>query len=184
MSDRDRQHRAAYRRWSRSSTRSPSSSWPLAFRWASTGSSPFAAGRAACRAPRRWRSSRSPAGAGSGPHGATSTGCATCALPAARPSPCAAGRRRSRATELDPTQRVAFFRDILGPRRARHPVRRPVHSHRRRGRSRPSGGSGRGSSCLRTPSHFDEARLTGKAPRRLAAGGRAYPLLSTGGTNE
>ena len=26
-----------------------------------------------------------------------------------------AGRRRSRATELDPAQRVAFFRDVLGP---------------------------------------------------------------------
>jgi deazaflavin-dependent oxidoreductase (nitroreductase family) len=42
-------------------------------------------------------------------------------------------RRRKeevRATELDPTQRVAFFRDILGPL-ARHPVRCLVHSQRR-----------------------------------------------------
>ena len=73
----------------------PSSSWPLAFRWASTGSSPFAAGRAACLAPRRWRSSRSRAGVGSGPPGARSTGCATCAPPAARPITVAAGRKRS-----------------------------------------------------------------------------------------
>src|SRR5829696_2029223 len=98
----------------RSSTRSSSSCWPLAFRWASTGSSPFAAGRAACLAPRLWRSSRSQAGVGSGPPGARSNGCGICALPAAHGD----GRRRKedvRATELDPTQRVEFFRDILGP---------------------------------------------------------------------
>ena len=35
--------------------------------------------------------------------------------------------------------------------RARHPARCPLHSHRRWGRSRPPTGSGRGSSCLRTP---------------------------------
>jgi deazaflavin-dependent oxidoreductase (nitroreductase family) len=55
------------------------------------------------------------------------------------------------ATELDPTQRVEFFRDSLGSSRARHPVGCLVHSHRRWGRSRPSVGSGRGSSCFRTP---------------------------------
>ena len=60
---------------------------------------------------------RSPAGGGSGPRGATSTGCGTCAPRAARPSPCEAGTRTSRATELDPTQRVDFFRDVLGPSR-------------------------------------------------------------------
>src|SRR5829696_7751466 len=78
----------------RSSTRSSSSCWPLAFRWASTGSSPFAAGRAACLAPRLWRSSRSQAGVGSGPPGARSNGRAICALPDARPSPCAAGKKK------------------------------------------------------------------------------------------
>ncbi len=61
-------------------------------------------------------------------------------------------RRREeevRATELDPTQRVEFFRDVLGPR-ARRTVRCVVHSHRRRGRSRPALGSGRGPARLRT----------------------------------
>jgi hypothetical protein len=43
--------------------------WPLAFRWAPMGLSPFVAGRAACLAPRLWRSSRSQAGIGSGPPG-------------------------------------------------------------------------------------------------------------------
>ena len=99
--------------------------WPPASRWASTGSSRFR-GRTTRPAPhdagRDHR--RRPAGAGSGPRGATSTGSATCAPPAARRSPSAAGRRRSRATELD---RGAAGRVLpRRPRscRARHPVRR------------------------------------------------------------
>ena len=58
------------------------------------GSSPFAAGRAACLAPRLWRSSRSQAGVGSGPPGARSNGCGIFALPAVRPSPCVAGKKK------------------------------------------------------------------------------------------
>ena len=40
---------------------------------------------------------------------------------------------------------------IPGPDRARHTVRYLVHPHRQWSRSRPSFGSGRGSTCLRTP---------------------------------
>jgi hypothetical protein len=43
---------------------------------------------------RHLRSSRSQAGVWSGPPGARSTGCAICALPAARRSPCAAGKKK------------------------------------------------------------------------------------------
>jgi deazaflavin-dependent oxidoreductase (nitroreductase family) len=52
------------------------------------------------------------------------------------------------ATELDPTQRVGFFRDVLGPLARGIPF---GVSYRRWGRSRPSVRGGRRSTCLRTP---------------------------------
>ena len=84
------------------------------------------------------------AGAGSGPRGATSTGCATCARPAARRSPCRGRKEDVSATELDPTQRVAFFRDVLGPVAEAIPFGVRFIRTRRRRRSRPSAGGGRG----------------------------------------
>ena len=63
-------------------------------------------------------------------------------------------RRRQeevRATELDPAAARRVLPRHPRPARAEHPVRCLVHPHRRRGRSQPSGGSGRGSAGLRTP---------------------------------
>src|SRR5829696_4685288 len=76
-------------------------------------------------------------------------GCGICALPAARPSPCAAGKKTCDRAGPDTASRVLSRHPR--PARARHTVRCLVHSHRRWGRSRPSVGSGRGSACLRTP---------------------------------
>ena len=44
-----------------------------------------------------------------------SNGSRTCALTAARRSPSAAETEDVHAVELDPMQRVGFFRDVLGP---------------------------------------------------------------------
>ncbi|MEZ4869460.1 MAG: hypothetical protein R3C14_49510 [Caldilineaceae bacterium] len=77
-------------------------------------STPSAAARAVCRVPRLWRLSKWQAGAGLGALGDVqwgrnlrAAGCATITV-----------RRRKkevRAVELDLTECVAFFRDILGP---------------------------------------------------------------------
>jgi len=55
------------------------------------------------------------------------------------------------ATELDPPQASWVLSRHPWSSRARQAVRCLVHSHRRWGRSRPSVGSGGGSTCLRTP---------------------------------
>ena len=94
---------------------------------------------------------RSRAGAGSGLPGARSTGCATCARPAARPSPCAAGRKRSVRPSWTRRSESGSFATSLVPLARSIPFGVTVHSHRRWGRSRRSGGGGRGSTCLRAP---------------------------------
>ena len=105
----------AHRAGSRSSPRSPSSSWLPASRWGSTGSSPFVAEPAASLAPtpiaiidvsgRRWV--WSPWGEVNWVRNLRAAGRATITV---------RGREEEvRATELDPAERVEFFRDILDP---------------------------------------------------------------------
>ena len=56
-----------------------------------------------------------------------------------------------RATELDPAERVEFFRDILDPVARSIPFGLLVHPHRRRRRSPPSARSGGRPMRLRAP---------------------------------
>ena len=102
------------------------------------------------RGRRRWPSSRSPADAGSGALGARSTGSATCEP---RASATITVRRRARPgpmpTELRPGERVAFFRDVLGP------LARSMRGGRRfdphRGRALTSGSCDGGGRTTRLP---------------------------------
>jgi len=141
---------------SRSSTQSPSSSWSLALRWASMGSSLFALGRAACLVSRLWRSSRSPARVGSGLLGAGPVG-AQSARCRPRDNHRAPPERRSTCDRAGPDTASSVLSRRPRSSRARHTVRCLVHSHRRWGRSQPSVRSGRGSASS-SFTHFDEGR--------------------------
>ena len=68
------------------------------------------------------------------------------------------------ATELDQAERLAFFRDVLGPVARGPAVRAPVHPHRRRRRPRRSGRGVRGPARLRAPLSAMTAWSVGPRP--------------------
>ena len=85
---------------------------------------------------------------GRGPMGAKSARCRSCDDLGAR------SEGRSNRHRAGPDTASWLLPRHPRPSCARHTARCLVHSRRRRCRSRPSGGSGRGPTCLRTPPHW------------------------------
>jgi hypothetical protein len=85
---------------------------------------------------------------GRGPMGAQSARCRPRDDRGARPE------RRSKRDRAGPDTASWLLSRHPRSSRARHTARCLVHSHRRWCRSRPSGGSGRGPTCLRTPPNW------------------------------